>query len=135
MMNACSCGELKSHVIIRRSTADGAIACLWSDGYVSNRLGASVVGKFEAKTDRQRESMRAAFEEVGLLDWAELPRFVREWKRARKLVGATDVTARAEVWRRMTPPTKAAPEGADSLYRESSCNMGTHDRPSLIRVR
>src|ERR1019366_4953432 len=89
MMNACSCGELKSHVIIRRSTADGRIACLWSDGYVSNRLGASVVGKFEAKTDRQRASMRAAFEEVGLLDWAELPRFVREWKRARKLVGAT----------------------------------------------
>ena len=116
----CSCGETKPHRVAKRTTLDGIAVVLWSDGWVTDRMGI-LVGKLNPR------SMWAALALVGFCDWAEVRTLVREWNRARhRLVRATDETARAEVRRRMWPEQarEVAKAKADAvpgymrLYRE-----------------
>jgi len=90
----CTCGCAEPHRIGRRTTADGAIMLLWSDGQITDRA-ARIYGTFPLKT------MWAAFDLLGFYDVAEVRLFVREWKRAIKLVGANPTTARAETFHRL----------------------------------
>ena len=115
-MKPCSCGEVAPHRMARRKTLDGIAVELWSDGWLTSRMGVQI-GKLPSRYEFHRPSMWAFADLIGWLDWTEVKPALAHWKRARARVGATDATARAEVLRRMRPPSKPKPPGPDALYR------------------
>lgn len=118
-MRACSCGDHAPHRIARRTTADGILIVVWSDGWLTDRMGLRLA-KLRVKYDFDRDSLWALAGLIGFFDLAELRPLVLEWKRARRQVGATDETARLAVLRRMpgSRPKPPTPPNNDALYRE-----------------
>lgn len=73
----CSCGEVSSHVVARRVTADGFPVLLWSDGAVTGRAGAYPPGLGPVRGPRAAVVGRAVLREVELYNWDEIPALVR----------------------------------------------------------
>lgn len=135
MKHVCSCGEAEPHVIARRTTADGFMVHVWSDGWLTNRLSERIA-KLPATHAFQRKELWTALDLVSLVDWAELKTLAREWRRARGLTGATEATARVEVLRRMAPPKRTPVDrvldAAHAVYREVVTAAGVR---VLLRIR
>jgi hypothetical protein len=135
-MTPCSCGELAPHPLARKTTADGVAVELWSDGWLTSRLGTQVA-KLRVKYDFDTASVWAVADVVSMLDWVELRPFVASFKRARRKVGATDATAKAEAFRAIAPPP-VTPVGrvlqavGQPVYRELVTSAGAR---VLLRVR
>ena len=96
--SSCTCGHEEDHKVAVRETLDGMPLWLWSDGWVTGRLGTFRLGKLPVR------SMWKALEVLSFFDWKEIPKAIKEWKRAMSLSGATVETARAEVLHRMAQP-------------------------------
>lgn len=54
----CTCGNVKPHVIARRSTADGKHVCLWDDGQLTWALGYHIRGAMNPRTPEQQVAAR-----------------------------------------------------------------------------
>lgn len=90
----CSCGEVADHVIARRTTLDGRLVLIWSDGLVTFGLGFRVPGVGRARyAYRRRLDLRAAWivaGEVELYEAAAVAGLVEAARRAVRMPGTPD---------------------------------------------
>ena len=64
----CSCGEVAAHVVSKQKTYDGMNVLLWSDGYITDRLGNMKRGyKLPVK------NMWRHWQDIGVYTWNEIP--------------------------------------------------------------
>lgn len=85
-MTPCSCGCAETHEVARRTTADGKLVVLWSDGLVTGFLGFRVRGVGASRSTYEAgKDMEAGWlmlDEVCLYDFAEVGALVHAARRS-----------------------------------------------------